>query len=222
MQLSIKEKQQRLPHEWHTKNEHPFTHYTKGSKYKAWWQCLTCGHEWQATVCNRIGRGSGCPKCWAVNKRGNKNCRWTGYGEISGRQWHCLKKEATKERRNCRRKTERETLPFNITIEYIWNLFLEQNRRCALSGRLLIMRGKVNGKLIGNASLDRIDSSKGYVEGNVQWIDKKLQFTKRNLSDQEFIAICESVAMYQAKKTLPPSFKEWTDKKLKSAIGQAI
>src|SRR5215217_4137652 len=27
------------------------------------WRCSTCGHEWQATIANRVGRGSGCPPC---------------------------------------------------------------------------------------------------------------------------------------------------------------
>lgn len=33
------------------------------SKYKAWWVCSTCGHEWQAFVSNRTHHSSGCPKC---------------------------------------------------------------------------------------------------------------------------------------------------------------
>ena len=28
-----------------------------------WWRCGTCGHEWEATVANRIA-GTGCPACW--------------------------------------------------------------------------------------------------------------------------------------------------------------
>jgi rubrerythrin len=33
-----------------------------GSNKKAWWQCHTCGHEWQAAVNNR-NNGTGCPAC---------------------------------------------------------------------------------------------------------------------------------------------------------------
>ena len=35
---------------------------TKGSSKKVWWRCQN-GHEWQATISNRVGRGSGCPYC---------------------------------------------------------------------------------------------------------------------------------------------------------------
>jgi Zn finger protein HypA/HybF involved in hydrogenase expression len=34
-----------------------------GSHRKAWWRCQDCGHEWEATVDNRVGRGAGCPRC---------------------------------------------------------------------------------------------------------------------------------------------------------------
>lgn len=92
---------------------------------------------------------------------------------------------------------------------------MEQDRKCVFTGKTLTMRGKRNGQYEGTASLDRIDSSKGYIEGNVQWIHKELQHMKRNLEDSEFIRICEEVAAHQKKKKqksgeLPPSFKEWS------------
>lgn len=33
-----------------------------GSGQKAWWQCPTCGHDWQADPASRV-RGRGCPVC---------------------------------------------------------------------------------------------------------------------------------------------------------------
>ena len=33
------------------------------SHRKAWWRCKDCGHEWEATVDNRVVRGAGCPRC---------------------------------------------------------------------------------------------------------------------------------------------------------------
>ena len=35
---------------------------TSGSNKKVWWKCSVCGHEWAATVANRVA-GSGCPVC---------------------------------------------------------------------------------------------------------------------------------------------------------------
>lgn len=42
--------------------------------------------------------------------------------------------------------------------------------------------------------LDRIDSSKGYIENNIQWIHKDLQFMKNTMSDNKFIKYCQLVA----------------------------
>jgi hypothetical protein len=48
-----------------------------------------------------------------------------------------------------------------LSIEDTWELFTKQECRCALSGLPLYFPSKRN-KTDGNASLDRIDSSKGY------------------------------------------------------------
>lgn len=46
----------------------------------------------------------------------------------------------------------------------------------------------------GTASLDRIDSSRGYVEGNVQWVHKDVNFMKQALSQERFVELCTLVA----------------------------
>jgi Probable Zinc-ribbon domain len=205
----------RLIQEWHPKNDKTLDDYAKSSKVKAWWKCLDCSHEWQARIGNRINRESKCPNCKKLRFRGNLNPLWTGHGEISGAQWHNIQKEASEARRNRRYTKPRPPLEFTITIEYVWDLFLKQDRKCALSGKPLTMRGKIDNKQSGNASLDRIDSTKGYIPGNVQWIDKKLQRFKNNLPQEDFITICHEVSAYQNSKLWngkPPSFQEWTKK----------
>lgn len=205
------ETHERLLQEWSTKNDKPLDAYTKWSHAKVWWKCSVCSHEWQAIIGNRRGNKSGCPACRKLKFRGNKNPAWTGYGELSGGRWCQIKMEATEARRSRRYKSH-TALPFEITIEYAWNLFLKQNRKCALSGKPLLMWGKIDGKYTGTASLDRIDSSKGYVSNNVQWIDKKLQSVKTKLSDAEFIQICQDITAYQIEKLGIPSFKKWSAK----------
>jgi hypothetical protein len=56
-------------------------------------------------------------------------------------------------------------------------------------------RRKIASKTLTTASLDRIDSSIGYVEGNVQWIYKPLNTMKGTLSNQEFIQLCKEVTL---------------------------
>jgi hypothetical protein len=38
---------------------------TSGSSRRIWWSCSRCGHEWRASVANRVSRSSGCPACAA-------------------------------------------------------------------------------------------------------------------------------------------------------------
>lgn len=52
-----------LAAEWHPElNGTLPSMYTRGSNYRAWWQCKN-GHEWFAKIADRSVIGSGCPTC---------------------------------------------------------------------------------------------------------------------------------------------------------------
>lgn len=92
--------------------------------------------------------------------------------------------------KNEARRMNRE---FNLTLEYLWELYIQQNRKCALSDMLITFGSSIKDKT-QTASLDRIDSSKGYIEGNVQWVFKKINMMKRDYSQECFIELCKLVA----------------------------
>jgi len=50
------------------------------------------------------------------------------------------------------------------------------------------------------ASLDRIDSSKGYVLDNVQWVHKRVNFLKRDYSEKELLFWCNAISEKSACK----------------------
>lgn len=56
----------------------------------------------------------------------------------------------------------------------------------------LVFRSK-SGMSDGTASLDRIDSSKGYVVGNVQWVHKDVNTVKWDLTLDNFFRVCKMV-----------------------------
>jgi hypothetical protein len=61
---------------------------------------------------------------------------------------------------------------------------------CSLSGQpLTIGMNRYN-----TASIDRIDSSKGYIEGNIQWVHKDINFMKRTYSQEYFVQMCKLVS----------------------------
>lgn len=109
--------------------------------------------------------------CCFEDRYGKKKIIREKYQEMSGSYLSTIEKNARK-----------RNLEYNITLNYIWELFLKQERKCALSGMDLKFEYKKQ-----TASLDRIDSSKGYIEGNVQWLHKDINRLKNNYSEKQLI-----------------------------------
>lgn len=115
---------------------------------------------------------------------------WKGYEEISGTYWG-----------RCKSSARKRGLKFNLKIEDAWQKFLDQNRKCALSGRLLLFNKQYLNQRSGipewqTASLDRIDSNKGYFIDNIQWVDVSINYMKNDMKEKEFIQFCIDVANY--------------------------
>ncbi len=87
-------------------------------------------------------------------------------------------------------------IEFNITQQYIWDLYVEQNGRCAFTGLPIDFRNgwKNNFK---TASLDRIDNKLGYNTENVCWVHKTINMMKRNLTNKDFLYYCQLVSNYK-------------------------
>lgn len=105
-----------------------------------------------------------------------------------------------------RRKAKERELEFLINKEYIWDLFLKQNKKCALSGVDLIISTTISkqdhlDRTNHTASLDRIDNNKGYIEGNLQWVHKTINRMRRQYTVEEYINWCKKVAENSNDKT---------------------
>ena len=84
-----------------------------------------------------------------------------------------------------------------MTPEFLWNLYLQQNKHCALTRVPIVLDNKIkNGNVdwsIVTASVDRIDSSKGYIEGNVWWVHKDVNRLKNNYTLEELVNWCKLI-----------------------------
>lgn len=85
-------------------------------------------------------------------------------------------------------------LEFNITIEQIWELYLKQGKKCALTGWPITFNTTFRTKKERTASLDRIDSTEGYTIDNVQWVHRDINLLKKNYKNDEFINMCLAIA----------------------------
>ena len=83
------------------------------------------------------------------------------------------------------REAKLRNLNFDISIEFAWELFLKQNRKCALSGKEIFFGLSVKDRT-QTASLDRIDSKRGYTKDNIQWVHKTVNIMKMALPEDTF------------------------------------
>jgi len=155
---------------------------------KSWYCKCDCGGD---KICStkslRVNNVNSCG-CMHYKKR-NFHKNWKGTEHISHTFFTAVKKGA-----------KIRNIEFNITIEYVEKLFLEQNMKCALSDIELIFSKVSKNKFgVGNASLDRIDNTIGYVEGNCQWVHKTINIMKNKLPQNEFINFCKLIYLKNEK-----------------------
>jgi len=90
---------------------------------------------------------------------------------------------------------------FNLTKEYVSEVWEAQNKQCALTGMELTWKRTAETKGT-TASIDRIDSSKGYIEGNIQIVHKIVNIMKMQHSQEDFIEWCNKVSSFAGSMVL--------------------
>lgn len=86
-------------------------------------------------------------------------------------------------------------LEFNLSIDELWQLFLDQDMKCALTGvNINIVNATISHNYhLNTASLDRIDSKKGYTKNNIRWIHKAINHLRSDIGDEDFIYLCHLI-----------------------------
>jgi hypothetical protein len=162
----------------------------KRTSWKALCKCHLCGNE-TFSCCpkylrQRMNQTCGC-STWE-RKKGKDSPFFKGFQGITGSFWHQIEKGA---------KTR--GFEFKVSIQHAWSLFQQQSGKCKLSGiELSIGQSNYDER---TASFDRIDSSVGYIEGNVQWVHKDINKMKLHHSEKYFVELCQKVASHAASKT---------------------
>ena len=91
-------------------------------------------------------------------------------------------------------------ITFTVSKKYLQELWDKQNHICSITGDNIIN--------IRKASLDRIDSTKGYEEGNVQWVTYRANVSKHTMSMDELYDFCRKVLNHANQQ---PSISSTTD-----------
>lgn len=139
--------------------------------------------EYQRNI--RLGRKNFCSRSCSV-KYSNK------YVKKNRLQMHDISQHAGNKRdaftpfRYTYRNARKRYKEFNMTLENLADQWVSQKGICPFSGLTLELpdyKRQVHFSI--RASLDRIDSSKGYVVGNIQFVSTMINLMKSNLSDQD-------------------------------------
>ena len=96
-----------------------------------------------------------------------------------------------------KRHSNAKGIPFDLTTEYLKQLWKDQDGCCKYSG----VRLKIIGDGYLSPSLDRIDNSKGYIEGNVQWLSWRVNEMKKNMTEGDFLLLCKTIG--ERAETIP-------------------
>lgn len=137
------------------------------------WQCIKCNSIHGPSLINSITRLDRFPKCCFLPKK-DKSGRWLGYEEMTGVFLGSYRYNALK-----------RGYEWNVTPEQLWSVWLKQEGKCKYTGRSL-----VHGV---DASIDRIDNSKGYILENIQWIHRDINVMKMDLDEGYFLQLCKEV-----------------------------
>lgn len=93
-----------------------------------------------------------------------------------------------------RYRAKQSGLDHDVDRSYLKGLYEGQDGLCALSGiPMTIIGTRGSEDYWKSISIDRIDSSLGYTEGNVQLVCTGVNYMKKDMSDQMFIDFCRKV-----------------------------
>ena len=84
------------------------------------------------------------------------------------------------------RRAKQRDYEFTITIEQIWDIYIAQDKVCALTGVPIAFNS--------TASLDRVDNAIGYTPENIQIVHKDVNYMKYVYQQDYFIKMCNLVA----------------------------
>lgn len=143
------------------------------------WECLCeCGNTCYIET-GSLNQGHnmscGCMGYRSGNRRGEQVYNYKGYKDITGSRWNSIVGNA-----------KARNLYFEISKEQVWNVFEKQGRKCYFTNLPLSF-------LDSTASVDRLDSSIGYVEENIAIVHKDINRIKHNFSEEYFVYLCKQV-----------------------------
>lgn len=157
-----------------------------GTAVRQWLCQCQCGEYIEThTGSLKCGKTKQCYKC--SRKATNDGC-YKGGKHLTSREFSIIRHNA-----------KNRNLEFSISIKDVELTYIKQKFQCAYTGLFLCFntRGNDKARILGDASVDRIDSSKGYTPDNIQIVHKTVNLMKQALTHEEFLDWCHKISDYQ-------------------------
>jgi hypothetical protein len=159
--------------------------------------CDNCGIEFEKPISEikrneKLNRKNFCSRT-CVGKNNVKNLPKERIYDISiHSKWRI--DEYTKFRYHYRNILKRNKI-VELNIQDLKEVWEKQNGVCPYLKINLTLSSysKIEKDPILSASLDRIDSTKGYVKGNVQWISRAMNYLKNNMSGEDMMRVIQLI-----------------------------
>lgn len=129
-----------------------------------------------------------CRACFGKTLIGKSNPNFRGYENIPS--WVITRGK---------RRAKQAGLQWDVDLEFLNSLYIAQKEKCGITGIPISLNEHT-------ASLDRIDSEKGYVRGNVWWVHKDVNIMKNGFELEYFAFICKKVSQRLSKTTEESKF----------------
>lgn len=160
--------------------------------------CLTCKkkkHHGQFPIQEyhrtRIAYRVHCVACfkrWGEIKRFNDHALYTP--ELHDHLARCLRTSSA--------GSGTRGLMFDLRIGHLFRMFYEQNGMCAISGIPMTVASEGSKTHPHNVSIDRIDSARGYVPGNVHLVCYQVNIMKMEMTVDQLRYWCAHIALHFA------------------------
>ena len=141
---------------------------------------------------------SDCKSCLSIKAKAYRDANpglWKKYQSNEGKLKSYPKKDrlllsAIRMRvTDAKARAKKRNQTITITVDFMYQLFKQQNGQCALSNTQLAIQKQIPTSL----SIDKKDPLLGYSEDNVQWVCWAVNRAKGDLTMRTFIDMCKRI-----------------------------
>lgn len=97
----------------------------------------------------------------------------------------------------CKERKKHKGYEYNIDLQYLKELWNNQKGTCPYTGFKMVLpettKSRSQTHSLKKASLDRIDSTKGYIKGNVEFVCLLINMAKNNATKEEVLRFIEEL-----------------------------